>query len=284
MNEESFLKMIKKIFKDPVEEYTVKTGSYGNVVFEINKEWIFRFSREVRDREQLEIEKDFLPTFEKISPLPVPHITYAGDGFIGYKKLDGIPFINEVCEKLSDKQRTDVWKSIGAFLSRLHSINFTHKNLREYPLGDTDFWNDLWKPIESQLSKKTQEKAFAYFTEYFEEEAKNPIKKTICHADFHPNHILFHEQSKTIGGIIDFGRICLTDPAVDFNLIERMFGEEVITSILQYYTQDISKNFRERITFQNRRRLFAAFFHANTVGETSSFPRYLKRIEDTFSD
>ena len=177
MDEGNFLNCIRNLFEGTIEEYTVKRGSYGNVVFEINKEWIFRFSRGEGDIKQLEIEKSFLPEFEKISPLPVPHIEYTGDGFIGYKKLDGIPFTNEVCEEISNKRRTDVWKSIGAFLSQLHSINFTHENLREYPLGDNDFWNDLWKPIESQLSKKTREKAFAYFTEYFEEEAKNPISQ-----------------------------------------------------------------------------------------------------------
>jgi len=284
MNEINFLNTIKNIFEYPVEEYKVNAGTYGNIVFEINKEWIFRFSREARDVKQLEIEKEFLPKFEKSSSLPVPHIKYKGDDFIGYRKLNGVPFTREVCEGISEKQRNDVWKSIGEFLSQLHSTDFKHKNLIEYPYGDNDFWNDLWKPIESQLSKKTREKAFKYFTEYFEEESKNPIKKTICHADFHPNHILFNEQSKNIAGIIDFGRICIHDPAVDFNLIERFFGEDAIKSILQHYKQDVLKNFRKRITFQNRRRLFAAFFQANIIGDTLSFPRYFKRIEDVFTD
>lgn len=279
---EKLLHIIKNELKGPIEEYKVIAGTYGNIVIEINKEWIFRFSREERDIQQLEIEKVFLQKFEKSSPLPIPHIEYKGDGFIGYKKLDGVPFTNEICEEISEKDRNTVWQSIGEFLSQLHSIDFKHENLVEYPFGDTDFWNDLWRPIESQLSNNTRKKAFEYFTQYFTEESKNPTKKTICHADFHPNHILFNTSSKHIAGIIDFGRICVNDPAIDFNLIERIFGQNALDTILKHYTHTVPENFRQRITFQNRRRLFAAFFYANSIGDTSSFPRYLKRIEDAF--
>lgn len=283
MKEGNFLDSIKSVFEGPVNEYKVRTGTYGNVVFEINQDWIFRFSRENRDVKQLQIEKIFLPEFEKASPLPVPHIEYKGTDFIGYKKLEGIPFTSEVCESLSEKQRNAVWESIGNFLSQLHAMNFKHENLVEYPLGDDDFWNHLWKPVASQLSKETQEKAFTYFTKHFEEANANPIQETICHGDFHPNHILFNEKSKSITGIIDFGRICINDPAVDFNLIERFLGGNAVKSVLQHYKRDIPENFRARINFQNKRRLFAAFFHATVVGEVASFPRYLKRIEDTFT-
>jgi len=282
MNEKYFLNIIKNSFKDPVEEYRIISGTYGNTVVEVNKEWIFRFSKAERDIKQLEIEKDFLIKFEKISSLPIPNIKYKGDDFIGYKKLNGTPLTKEICDSLSKKQRDEVWASIGKFLNQLHSTNFEHKNLVEYPFGDDNFWDDLWRPIESQLSKNTREKAFDYFTKYFEKESKNPVKKTICHADFHPNHILFDEPPKKITGIIDFGRICINDPAVDFNLIERFFGKSALTAILENYKLDTSEFFRERITFQNRRRLFAAFFHAHLVGDTSSFPRYLKRIEEIF--
>lgn len=281
MNEKNYLSIITNLFKKPIYEYKVK-GGYGNTVFEINKEWIFRFSKE-EDLKQLEIEKSFLPQFEKLSPLPVPHIEYEGINFIGYKKIDGTP-IDEVYENISENHQNNAWQLIGEFLNQLHSTNFFHSNLVEYPLGDNDFWSDLWRPIESQLSQKTRKNAFLYFTEYFENESKNPIKKTLCHGDFHPNHILFNQSSKNIAGIIDFGRLCINDPAIDFNLIERFFGNDVIDKILQFYKQDVSKNFRKRITFQNRRRLFAAFFHAKTVNQSSSFPRYLKRIEEIFSN
>jgi len=69
------------------------------------------------DVRQLEIEKSFLPEFEKVSPLPIPHIKYKGNGFVGYKKLDGVPFTEEICKSLSDEQRNSIWESVGKFLN-----------------------------------------------------------------------------------------------------------------------------------------------------------------------
>ena len=284
MNEEKFINIIKLYLKQPIEECKILAEGYWNIVFEINKEWIFRFSKEERDVRQLEIEKRFLQEIEESSPIPVPHFKYKGNGFIGCKKFNWVPFTTEVCNSLSEKQRNDIWKSLGKFLNHLHSTDFKHTDLVEYTFGDNDFWNDLWRPVEPQLSKKTREKAFEYFTKCLEEESKNPIIKTICHWDLHPSHILFDELSKRISWIIDFGRICINDPAVDFNLIERFFGKDAIDIILQNYKRNIPSNFRERIAFQNRRRLFAAFFHANIIGDTSPFPRYIKRIEEEFSN
>lgn len=286
---QKYLDTIKSIFKDEIYDYQIISGTdgeatYGNVVFKINQKWIFRFSKKDIDIKQLEIEISFLKDFHKISPIPVPEIFYEGKNFMGCKVFDGEPFTKEIYDTLSAHEQEEIWKSIGIFLQALHSIEFQHKNLVEYPLGDNDFWNDLWKPIEGQLSKEVRKKALNYFEEYFVWEDQNPINKTICHGDFHPNHILYNKSSKSIVGIIDFGRICINDPAVDFNLIERFFGNEAIEKVLHFYKQDVSDNFKEKIKFQNRRRLFAAFFHAKAVDQTSSFPRYLKRIEETFSD
>lgn len=291
MNDEmqKCLDIIKGVFKSEIYDYQILSGAdgeatYGNIVFKINKEWIFRFSRKDVDIRQLEIEISFLKKFHKISPIPVPEIYYQGDNFMGCKAFSGEPFTKEICEFLPVKQQEDIWKSIGKFLQALHSTKFQHKNLVEYPLGDDNFWDDLWRPIEGQLSRRAREKALSYFEEYFAHEIKSSIEKIICHGDFHPNHILYDKSSKVITGIIDFGRICASDPAVDFNLIERMYGKESLEKVLQSYKRDVPENFRERITFQNRRRLFAAIFHAKAVGQTSSLPRYIQRIEDVFSD
>lgn len=198
------------------------------------------------------------------------------------RKFRGGPLTKQTLKSLSLKKQEEIWSSIACFLKSLHSFNFNHPDLVEYPLGDNNFWNDLWKPIEKKLEKDVREKAYKYFNDYFLNEFNNPIKKTICHADFHPNHIFYDSKLKKISGIIDFGRICINDPAIDFNLIQRFYGQKAVNTCLKYYSHDNTDNFKKRILFQNRRRLFAAFFHAKAVGQTQSFPRYLKRIEKVF--
>ncbi len=152
-----------------------------------------------------------------------------------------------------------------------------------FPYSDDDFWKTLWKPIEFQLSKKARKNAYKYFTDYFKLASKSSIKTTICHADFHPNHLLYNSATQSISGVIDFGRLSQNDPAIDFNLIERFYGNDALTEILKHYNCNNPINFRERITFQNRRRLFAAIHIAKVVGSESELPRYIERIENVFS-
>lgn len=282
MNADKLLNQIKIFFKDPIQKYKIITEGCWNIVIEINGEWIFRFSRSDNDIKQLALEKMFLPKFKKISSVAIPDITYKWKNFIGYKKIEGERFTYEIYKQLSSKNKNEICKSIGEFLTQLHSIKFENKNLTEFPLWDTDFWNDLWKPIESQLSSKTRENALNYFMDYFTNEAKYPIEKTICHWDIHPNHIFFNTSSENISWIIDFGRLCINDPAVDFNLFERFFGEDMVNTIIKYYNREIPVNFKKRIAFQNKRRLFSAIYYANSINQQESIPRYIKRIEDTF--
>lgn len=283
MNEEKYLEEIKKVFNKPINDYKVISGSYGNTVIEINKKWIFRFSKSEMDIKQLTIEKSFLPQFNKLCSISIPNIEYEGENFIGYKKIEGIPLSPDIYSKISSGKKIEICKSIWIFLTGLHSVEFSNNNLVAFPYLDDNFWINLWNPIEFKLSETVRKNAFKYFTDYFEQVSKNPIKQTICHADFHPNHLLYDSSNQNISGIIDFGRLSFNDPAVDFNLIERFYWDEAVTEILKYYKYDTSKNFRERITFQNNRRLFAAIHIAKIVGEESELPRYIRRIEDVFS-
>jgi hypothetical protein len=100
MNEDKYLKQIIKVFKEPIEDYVVINGSYGNVVVEINNNWIFRFSQSKIDIKQLTLEKLFLPQFHKSCILNIPNIKYEGADFIGYKKINGEPFSVDVFNTL----------------------------------------------------------------------------------------------------------------------------------------------------------------------------------------
>lgn len=279
MKQEKCLKIIKKNFTKNIKSYKVINNSYANVVIEVNDNLMFRFSKEKRDIEQMQIEQDFLPKFIKKSSIPVPDVKYKGKNYIAYRKLEGSPLEKKHFTKLSERKKEKIWKSIGNFLSELHSIDYKHKNLVKYPYGDDDFWNDLWEPIKKDLTLQTRKKAYKYFENFFKKIQYHNIPQTICHADFHPNHILYNESQQKISGIIDFGRISLNDPAVDFNLIERFFGKKAVNTILKYYSVDAGDYFKERITFQNRRRQLAAIFYAKITGFDSEIPRYIERIE-----
>ena len=112
MNEKKYLKEISKVFSEPIKNYIVISGSYGNIVLEINKKWIFRFSQSEMDKKQLTIEKSFLPKFNKSCSISIPNIEYEGKNFIGYKKIHGIPLSPDIYSKISSDKKIEICKSI----------------------------------------------------------------------------------------------------------------------------------------------------------------------------
>lgn len=199
LDEEGILKLAEESLGAPINEY--KFYRSGNIVVEVNNEWIFRFSRS-KDREikQLLVEKEFLRTFEKVSPIKVPKIEFEWDHFagFGYKKFIGEPLDPKILAQLPTEKRKEICRQLGEFLTQLHSMQWSHEDLLQYPLGDSDFWNDVWKSVEPHLSQELKRKAFDYFTEYFQKEPGYTIEKTICNADFHYNHIIFNSVTNTI--------------------------------------------------------------------------------------
>ena len=282
MNKKECLGIIEKELSSEILSHKeIHQGTF-NIVFEINEQWIFRFTREKTQFKQLDVEKNFLLHFFDSALIQVPRIEYSGSNFIGYRKIQGVPLVKDIVDTLNGKQIMAIWESLGLFITQLHESAFTHQDLSAFPYGGKDFWEDLWEPVKNDLSTRTRELAHEYFVSYFLEAGNEKIETTICHGDLHPNHILYDADTHSISGIIDFGNICLNDPAIDFNLFERLYGDEALISILQFYNRSIEPNFRKRITFQNRKRLFDAIFRARTLDYPSEIPRYLQRIEGAF--
>jgi aminoglycoside 2''-phosphotransferase len=284
MKEEQLCRnIITETLQQPIKTLTVHDHGWANKVFEVNHEWIFRFSRKPKDREQLSIEKAFLPEFEKTSNIPIPHIEFSGDDWIAYKKLEGTP-LKQLLESIDESTKEKVFKDLGSFLAKLHKSDFTHPNLREYPYGGGDFWENLWEPIESLLSKKTRINSKIFFTGLLQKIGQTPFKKTLCHADIGSSDILYNPEKKTLSGIIDFGDISMNDPAKDFSHLKRNLGENAMNSILKSYDRETEKNFHDRIKFHEYSIYFLACDHARVLGYEVRIPGFIEEIEKLFKN
>jgi aminoglycoside 2''-phosphotransferase len=282
MKEEQYQNIITETLKKPINALTIHDHGWANKVFEVNDEWIFRFSRTSRDMKQLNIEKSFLPAFEKISNIHVPHIEFTGEDWMAYRKVKGMPLNKESLQTLDETIKEEAFKDIGKFLTLLHSSSFTHPNLCEYPYGGGDFWERLWSPLEPILSEKTKKNAQTFFTDLLIEIEKTPFKKTLCHADIGSSDILYDPENKKIAGIIDFGDISMNDPAKDFSHLKRNLGENAMNSILNSYGRETEKNFLTRIKFHEHNIYFLACDHARVLGYEDRIPEFIEEIEKTF--
>lgn len=275
--------IIAETLKGTIHSLIVHDHGWANKVYEVNNEWIFRFSRKPKDREQLSIEKNFLPEFEKISNIPIPHLEFSGDDWIAYKKLEGIP-LRQALESLDDLTKEKIFKDLGSFLTKLHKSDFTHPNLREHPYGGGDFWKDLWEPIESLLSENARINSKTFFAELLQKIIQTPFKKTLCHADIGSSDILYNPEEKTLSGIIDFGDISINDPAKDFSHLKRNLGENAMNSILKSYDRETEKNFHDRIKFHEYSIYFLACDHARVLNYPERIPTFIEEIEQIFKN
>ncbi|MGL5941611.1 MAG: aminoglycoside phosphotransferase family protein [Waterburya sp.] len=184
---------------------------------------------------------------------------------------------------LSQTQKRKLIELLGKFLTCLHNFSFTHPYLSEAPYGGSDFWNDLWLLVKDQLSEATRDKAESYFINTFKQISAIPVSKTLIHSDLGTNNILFNFEQGDLGGIIDFGDLCLGDPAADFAGFYRNFGRQFVEELLYYYERPIEDNFWARIEYESKRKIFFVVYFALNYGFESHVPSVLEYIEKLFS-
>lgn len=255
----------------------------ANFVIEVNNNWIFRFSRKELTKKQMAVENDFLPRFEIICPVTIPHIEYFGEGFMGYKKISGNSLKPDVLKSLSEENQTKAARDLGSFLSTLHAFSFHHPDLKEFPYGGGDFWHEVWSVVSPLLSEKTRITAQAYFEDAFSKMSELPPKKTLTHSDLGTSNILFDETSQSTS-IIDFGDLCIHDPARDFNGLLRNHGRAFTEKVLSFYTPEIDTTFWDRIDFYAKKQNFMVIYYAPLFGFEEYIPTAAVAIEKLFRE
>lgn len=278
---EEYLERIRADFIEPINSYKIISEGWTNLVIEINTRWIFRFIRN-KNNFQLALERDFLPKFASISPVIIPHPVMSGDGYLAYRKIIGERFAPNRYLLFSPIQKTKLLKLLGEFLTCLHDFSFTHPYLSEAPYGGSDFWSDLWLLVKDHLSEATKDKAENYFIDVFKQISTIPVTKTLIHSDLGTNNILVNFEQSNLAGIIDFGDLCMGDPAADFAGFYRNFGRQFVEELLQYYQRSIESNFWARIEYESKRKMFFVVYFAWNYGFESHIPSILEYIEKLF--
>ena len=281
LNIAEYLKRIQANLSKPIHSYKVIDRGWTNLVIEINCRWIFRFVRDINNQ-QIAIEREFLPKFAKVSPVKIPEILISDFDYIAYRKILGERFSPEKFALFSESQKTKLIRLLSEFLTCLHNFEFDHQYLSSAPYGGGDFWKNLWVLVKDYLSTLTRDKAEKYFTSVIEKIDSIGYKPTLTHADLGINNILVNFKQNSLGGVIDFGDLCLGDPAADFAGFYRNFGRQFTQELICYYQKPIEANFWTRIEYEARRKLFFVVYFALNNGFESDVPNIIKYIETLF--
>ena len=281
LNIAEYINCIKADLSEPIESYKIIDCGWTNLVFEVNERWIFRFVRDM-DNRQVVVERDFLSKFARMSPVKIPSPIFSNRHYIAYRKIAGERFAPEKFALLPDFRKTEIIRLLGEFLTCLHNFQFDHRYLFTEPYGGGDFWNDLWLTVKDNFSVQTRKKAEKYFTSAIEQIKAVPFEKTLIHADLGTNNILVDLDSNRLNGIIDFGDLCLGDPAADFAGFYRNFGRQFTDELISHYQRPMEANFWLRIDYESKRKLFFVVYFAQNYGYKKDVPQILQYIEKLF--
>lgn len=230
INEELAVKLIDEQFPDlsPVNAEFIGEG-WDNAAFLINNKYVFRFPRRKVAQRNLIIENRLLPKISSLLPLPVPKPLFIGRPsgdyefeFSGYEMLKG----RMACMvDLSVEDRIDMAKPLALFLKTLHSIERDKIRSSEVKLEAGKMLNvpRRIKQANELLDKFEEMELDVDVTglrKIVKETSEKPQsdKKVLCHGNLYSRHILVNKDKK-ICGIIDWGDLCIENPALDLSIV-----------------------------------------------------------------
>ena len=230
---------IRRITGFKVNSYKVINKGAESLIIEVNNKWIFRFPKNSIVSEKTRKRWNFLVSFSKVSPIPIPKPKYIGGRLIGYKKLLGKPFYPTDIEKLLKKDKFKISKQLGLFLKALHR----HKDKRiDFDTGYLVMRKDDYLSCPKELAKRlspNERKTLNARLKAIKNNSLNFKKPTaIIHGDLNFNNILWDKNKKAITGVLDWSDMGFGIPAMDFIGIadfNKKDNDQFLKNILKWY-------------------------------------------------
>jgi aminoglycoside phosphotransferase (APT) family kinase protein len=234
----------------------------GNIAFEVNDTYVFRFPKAHTNVVDLQRELLILPIVRTHSTLPVPQPDFVPTdrSYVGYRKLPG-RILMYAAQDISASTGAAMGRQLGPFLSRIHGIPmaaFDSSAVKresmcledclasardDYVKASTGIPTRYVAGIERFLDASPAAEAWSGASVF-------------SHNDLGSEHILV--QNGVVSGIIDWGDTAFTDPAYDFGLLYRDLGPTVLEASLEGYSRvqsDEKDQIRRRARFYGRWRV-----------------------------
>jgi aminoglycoside phosphotransferase (APT) family kinase protein len=180
-----------------------------------------------------------LPTLPRL-PLPAPRPVFVGRPAEGYPwpffGAELLPGEEAGSAELDDEQRLDVALELARFLRALHGVELD-AGLPHDPNGRADMEKRTALAREEllQLERLAVWRAPAGAEELLgaAEELPPPEPPVVAHGDLHFRHLLV--DGGHASGVIDWGDLCLADPAIDLSLLWSFVAPEHRAAFLEEY-------------------------------------------------
>jgi aminoglycoside phosphotransferase (APT) family kinase protein len=220
---------------------------FDNTVVVVGEAWAFRFPRRAVALPGVDREIAVLPRIAPLLPLPVPVPEVVGsDGdpdepwpFTGGRLLPG----RELAEAgLPDGARVPAAAATGAFLRALHSPQVRTAADVELPVDPLGRGHPAARmahtraALDGLIASGTWAEDAAVGALLAHAAELDPPLGTpvLVHGDLHVRHLLVDDGGR-VSGVIDWGDVCLADPAVDLAVGFAAFAGPARTAFLAAY-------------------------------------------------
>lgn len=285
MNVLIYKSFIEREFKIKVDDIKFIGGGSCRV-FEINSEWIFRFSHAP------EVDKSLINEYRLLRELPspkelnIPDYSYFSRGtrgfshpFGGYRKIKGKAMEDSILES---NELVSIAGELGYFLKWLHNIKLPFFKEAEEKATEMEKRNlaDFFKRIENKsfkfLNSKQQSWIKNFYNDYLSNQDNFNYVPVIVHGDFDSSNVLVYDNKIT--GIIDFEGAWMANPAVDFCVFLAEYGEIFLEKMLEKYGKNDSK-LKKSILFYSRNILFCELLYGIEEDKKAHLINGLKRLD-----
>lgn len=203
-------------------------SGWDSVALLVDDAFVFRFPMRDEVAAMLEAERCLLPRLAPSLPLAVPRFLFTGGPlpafprrFVGYPVLPGTP-IAELPDVALDPHR--IGQALGRFLRALHAAPIDDAVRCGVPVYTPEQWVERhWRlaeatlpVIEQGLGGAAADRVRSFWSDYCNDPRSRHFTPVIVHADLNPDHVLVDPRTGDVTGIIDFGDVCVGDPAIDF--------------------------------------------------------------------
>ena len=222
-------------------------AGWDNAVFVVDEQWAFRFPQRSIAIPGIEREVNVLPRLGPMlsAPVPVPvHVGRPSDAypwpFIGTRLIAGTEL---AASSLPAAGRVRLGAQLGSFLAVLHAPELAERfgeDLPVDPMRRADMpargaiarkWLDeaaelgIWDRIQAPGAEELILRAAA---------APEAPRLSVAHGDLHLRHVMVADDGE-MAGIIDWGDMCLADPAIDLSLVWSSFEGPARDAFCQAY-------------------------------------------------
>jgi aminoglycoside phosphotransferase (APT) family kinase protein len=228
----------------PVRQFA---EGWDNTVLLVDETWAFRFPRRAVTLPAFRRESAVLPQIAPLLPLPIPVPELIGTDddpadpwpFTGARLIPGQELADAL---LADDARVDAASAVGAFLRALHApTTRTAVNVelprdpmhRGHPQARMQSTRET---LDQLVTSQVWTRDPAVDTLLADADRLGPPtgEPVLVHGDLHARHLLVDAAGRA-SGVIDWGDVCLADPAVDLSLAYAAFAGPARAALLAQY-------------------------------------------------